>query len=165
MSFKPRRFFFRLEHHSAQRYADAIAVPQSLVERLWQRAKPAERDTCWEYIPAKPFPFRDGSKPNPKRYFQMYFRGPAGEFYSIPAHRLALLTRLPSPIPIGLMACHRCGFSRCCNPFHLYPGTAEQNAADRIRHEAERERGAYPGNVIHLRPIVCDEPAPRRRAA
>lgn len=166
MSFKPRRFFWRLKQHSAERYPDALVIPQSLVDRLWERAKPANRQECWEYLPAKPFTLFDGSKPNPKRYFRMSFRGPEGEFYAIKAHRLALLTRLDGPIPWGLLACHACGFSRCCNPWHLYAGTPEQNGADMMRHRAERENGVCPGgNVIPLRRIVCDEPAPRRRAA
>lgn len=42
----------------------------------------------------------------------------------------------------GKVIAHRCGVKLCCNPAHLYEGTAADNAADEIRfgktHKGER---------------------------
>lgn len=37
------------------------------------------------------------------------------------------------PIPKGKMICHKCNNPRCCNPAHLYAGTAQTNIEDAIR--------------------------------
>ena len=34
------------------------------------------------------------------------------------------------PIPRGMILCHRCDESRCCNPDHLFLGTRGDNMAD-----------------------------------
>jgi len=41
-------------------------------------------------------------------------------------------------IPKGLYVCHKCDNKKCCNPDHLYLGTALQNTKDAI------ERGLFP---------------------
>lgn len=61
------------------------------------------------------------------------------------AHRVALEYKLGRPIAEGLMACHtrNCTTRLCCNPAHLYEGTAKQNAADTTamgRHNTEAQR-------------------------
>ncbi len=37
---------------------------------------------------------------------------------------------LRGPIPPGMILCHRCDESRCCNPDHLFLGTRGHNMAD-----------------------------------
>lgn len=48
------------------------------------------------------------------------------------AHRLALESKLGRPIRPGYMACHTCDNPPCCNPAHLYEGTAQDNSDDAV---------------------------------
>ena len=57
------------------------------------------------------------------------------------AHTLAWeLSR--GPIPAGMFVCHHCDVKACCNPAHLFLGTAADNAQDMGR------KGRHPGNGL-----------------
>jgi DNA-binding CsgD family transcriptional regulator len=45
------------------------------------------------------------------------------------------------PIPRGLFACHKCDNKVCCNPDHLYLGTAADNALDQFEKPPFELRG------------------------
>ncbi len=47
------------------------------------------------------------------------------------------------PIPEGLLVLHKCDNPPCCNPDHLYKGTYQDNADDRVR------RGRQPQGEAH----------------
>ena len=37
------------------------------------------------------------------------------------------------PIPKGMYACHRCDIRSCCNPDHIFVGTARENMQDAVQ--------------------------------
>lgn len=55
-----------------------------------------------------------------------------GRVEQLYAHRLAFeLTH--GPLAPGLVACHRCDTTKCCNPAHLFAGTQGDNLRDASR--------------------------------
>ena len=87
----------------------------STVERLERSLdKSAGTDGCWVWTAAT----------NSRGYGHATFDG--ARTY---AHRIAY-TLAYGPIPEGMFVCHRCDNPPCCNPAHLFVGTAADNAQD-----------------------------------
>lgn len=74
-------------------------------------------DGCWEY---------QGQR-DPKGYGRFPMSGKKQL-----AHRAAWMLRY-GDIPDGLMVCHRCDNPPCCNPHHLFLGTASDNVQDMVQ--------------------------------
>lgn len=63
------------------------------------------------------------------------------------AHRLAHEVA-NGKIPAGILVCHKCDNPPCCNPAHLFPGTAQDNRADCVA-KGRQARGDKSGRHTH----------------
>lgn len=85
-------------------------------ERFWGRVQ--KTDTCWLYTGAK------------DQTGYGYLHNPLGKVprYTT-AHRYSWVLA-NGPVPAGLHVLHKCDVHACCNPAHLFVGTAKDNMAD-----------------------------------
>ena len=120
------------QNHSAQLSADRQQADADDMEerRAWRwGSKPEARfwesvdiqgpDDCWEW---------QGSR-LPSGYGQLHIWGDKNHLY---AHRVTWEIA-HGPVPDDLDICHSCDNPPCCNPAHLWAGTAKQNTWDSIR--------------------------------
>ena len=91
-------------------------------EGFWDRVDPPGKNGCREW--------------RLSRTFQGYGQCCLSHDVHKSAHRVAWEITY-GEIPAGLFVCHRCDNSPCCEPTHLFLGTAADNAADR------RRKGGY----------------------
>ena len=75
-----------------------------------------------------------------------------GRKYTL-AHRASLVW-LRGDIPDGMFVCHRCDNPRCCNPAHLFVGTAQDNTDDMLA----KGRARFFGQSVPARPWLAPEP-------
>lgn len=87
-----------------------------LSERLWAKIAIGASDECWLWTGS----LDTGGYPQ-------IWSGPKGVMRL--AHR-AVYELSVGPIDDGLDVCHTCDVPRCCNPAHLFLGTATDNAVD-----------------------------------
>lgn len=81
---------------------------------FWRFVVPKGIDECWEWSGCrKPTGYGQNKMTTEPR-----------------AHRMPWVIHR-GPIPDGIHVCHRCDNPPCCNPNHLFLGTAKDNAQDR----------------------------------
>jgi hypothetical protein len=107
------------------------------MDRFWRKVEVRGLDECWLWS-AGCFPTgygAFGTSGNPK--------------LSSRSHRTAwILTH--GPIPSGLDVCHTCDTPKCCNPTHLFLGTDQDNANDKVSkgRQARLKGEAHPSSKL-----------------
>lgn len=95
------------------------------IERFWSRVVRSDADACWLWTGRNRTTFGYGLMQGSIEYRK----------YGLMSHRISFALATGRE-PVGSVL-HRCDEPLCCNPAHLYEGTAADNAADM------RSRGRY----------------------
>lgn len=93
-------------------------IPEHIVRRFWDLVDVRGDDECWEWRGAR--------------------RGRGygvsnTDHLPVDTHRLAWEYYNGQEIPKGMLVCHHCDNPPCCNPHHLFLGTHQDNADDKVR--------------------------------
>lgn len=103
-------------------YLASQELSENFPRRFWEKIE--KRDGCWAWSGAKTkMGYGNIWRGIPKR---------PGFIYMIYSHRAAWVL-LNGPIPDGLQVLHKCDNPQCCNPEHLFLGSAKDNMDDKVR--------------------------------
>jgi hypothetical protein len=133
----------------ADRNTTRTRTDEGAVIAFWSRVHVCGPLACW--------PWKRGSQ---KEYGVFWHRRVKHK-----AHRFAA-ELFYGPAPEGSLACHRCDNKQCCNPSHLYFGSAKDNVRDcKIAGRLVREMGAQRYNAKLTSAAVAEikAGAPTRR--
>jgi hypothetical protein len=120
---------------------------KSITERFWSKVDVKGEDECWEWQGAK----------SSGGYGNFLFDNKPKN-----AHRIAFLLEY-GYLTEGLDVCHSCDNIICCNPRHLWEGTAKQNMEDMVkkgrRHSSVGSKNSFSKtteeDVIRIRELVA----------
>lgn len=98
-------------------------APNPVTERLWRRVQIGSSEQCWNWTGIT----------NERGYGKINIgRLPKR------AHRVAWEVTHGS-VPDRLLVCHKCDNRLCCNPSHLFLGTAKDNMTDMVTKGRQRK--------------------------
>jgi hypothetical protein len=100
-------------------------TPAQRVAAFWAKVKVGDPDECWEWQGAKQY--------SGYGRFQWH-NGVDG------THRIAFFLS-GELLPEGMQVLHTCDNRSCCNPKHLFAGTAKQNTIDCLSKGRFKPRG------------------------
>jgi hypothetical protein len=112
-----------------------IAFPQAFIDRFWKNVRRGQG--CWTWSG----PISRGGYGKIGIQKRVYV-----------SHRVAFFLS-KGPIPEGIIVCHTCDNPPCCNPDHLWLGTAADNAVDR----ANKGRGHSQKGDAHPCAILTEQ--------
>lgn len=99
---------------------------QTLISRFWAKVEIVDAASCWNWSGAV----------SPRGYGNWNASG-----RWVNAHRFAFEAHYGAPIPKGMLVCHECDNRLCCNPAHLWLGSAADNTADMISKGRAKHQG------------------------
>lgn len=121
----------RIEAAKLAREAKAANTPP-MPDRFWLKVDVRGPEECWEWKAA----YRNATHTHKYGAFWMNGR-------HHPANKIAWEIA-NGPMPEGMFACHSCDNPGCCNPRHIFPGTTQENTADKM------SKGRHPqGEAVH----------------
>lgn len=100
-------------------------LSKDYIDKFWSKVIKRESG-CWEWGGNILKPYKNGNLPYGT--FSVFIDGKQISYMS---HRLSwMITK--GDIPEGMMVCHKCDNSICCNPDHLFIGTNDDNMKDMV---------------------------------
>lgn len=114
-----------------------VGMTDAWKRRFWSYVEKHEASQCWPWI----------GNINSHGYGSIRLTTKPGTHKTIGASRVAYELHNSTTVPAGMCVCHHCDNRRCCNPTHLYVGTAQDNVDDR----EVRGRGRPPFSEKPLR--------------
>ena len=125
-----------------------------VMERFWEKVNITTANDCWEWLG-----YRDA-----KGYGRFLVSDGNDDRSHRVAARIALgLTELV-PLPLGKLVCHHCDNPGCCNPAHLYIGTAADNNRDKVLRGHSRNGALINRGENHYAAILNEQQVREIRA-